>query len=160
MNWDAIGAFAEIGGAIAVLVTLIYLVRQIHLSNSIAIASSEIEIRNSFGQLNEAIFGDTDFAKLYTKARLPQAELDDVELVKLQAWLRQGLNIWMSIETAYNKGMTPRETYGIMFDDLKFIIDSIPAARPVLRELVEYYPALSETALFVAINDRLAKYQT
>jgi hypothetical protein len=118
------------------------------------------EIRNSFGQLNEAIFGDTDFAKLITKARLPQAELDEVELVKLQAWLRQGLNIWMSIETAYNKGMTPRETYGIMFDDLKFIIDSIPAARPVLRELVEYYPALSDTALFVAINDRLAKYQT
>lgn len=58
MNWDAIGAVGEFVGAITVLATLLYLAQQIRLSNRIAIASSEIEIRNSFGVLNEAVFGN------------------------------------------------------------------------------------------------------
>ena len=41
MNWDAIGALAEILGALAVFVTLVYLVRQVGLSNRIGQAEAE-----------------------------------------------------------------------------------------------------------------------
>ena len=78
MNWEAIGAVGEVVGAIAVLATLLYIVAQIRLSNRIAIASSETSIRSSFGQLNEAIFGDTEFATIMSKAKNPDVEFDEI----------------------------------------------------------------------------------
>jgi hypothetical protein len=53
MNWDALGALGEIIGAIAVLVTLLYLAQQDRQSNRFAIASNEVAIRNSFSPINE-----------------------------------------------------------------------------------------------------------
>lgn len=44
MNWDAIGATAEILGALAVLATLVYLSLQIHQSNKLAQAESQREL--------------------------------------------------------------------------------------------------------------------
>jgi hypothetical protein len=160
MNWDALGAIAEIFGAIAVLATLVYLARQIRLSNSIAIASSEIDIRGMFGLLNEGIFGDTEFATVVAKAGTASSELDDIEQVKMMAWLRQILNIWISMERAHKAGMLPDATYDNIFDDARYVIDDLPGVRPILQSLIDYYPALSETKLFLYICERLAIYQT
>ena len=44
MNWDAIGATAELLGAVAVLATLVYLSLQIHQSNKLAQAESQREL--------------------------------------------------------------------------------------------------------------------
>ena len=40
MNWDAIGAFGEIIGAIAVVISLLYLATQIRQSNKLAVQES------------------------------------------------------------------------------------------------------------------------
>ena len=46
MNWDAIGATAELLGAVAVLATLVYLSLQIRQSNKLAEAESQRELMN------------------------------------------------------------------------------------------------------------------
>ena len=46
MNWDAIGAIAEVLGAVAVLVTLVYFSFQIRQSNRLAEAESQRELMN------------------------------------------------------------------------------------------------------------------
>ena len=46
MNWDAIGAIAEVLGALAVLVTLLYFSLQIRQSNKLAEAESQRELMN------------------------------------------------------------------------------------------------------------------
>ncbi len=53
MNWDAISAVAEVFGAVAVLVTLIYFSLQIRQSNSLAEAESQRELLtvNTFAPL-------------------------------------------------------------------------------------------------------------
>ena len=108
MNWDALGAFGEIIGAIAVLATLLYLAKQIRQSNRFAIASSEITIWNSFGPINEAIYGNTEIARLNTMAKDENAEFDDIDYVRYLAFLRRCMNAWLSIETAYNNTNRPR----------------------------------------------------
>jgi hypothetical protein len=158
MNWDAIGAVGEFVGAITVLATLLYLTQQIRLSNRIAIASSEIEIRNSFGALNGAIFGDSEFASILANAKTQESEVDGVEMERLQAWMRQGINVWLSIETAHKNGLAPKETYELIFDDIRYVIDSHPGARSTLRGLVNHYPTLSATQVFVSINNELEKH--
>jgi len=119
MNWDAIGALGEIIGAIAVLATLLYLAQQIRQSNRSSIASSEIAIRNSFSPINEAIYGNTEIARLTTMALDENAEFEDIDYHRYLAFLRQCMNVWLSIETAFNNGMTTRETYEVIFDDVK-----------------------------------------
>ena len=50
MNWDAIGAVGEVGGAIAVVATLIYLAKQIQLSAAGArFAAQQSLAQNNFG---------------------------------------------------------------------------------------------------------------
>ena len=44
MNWDAIGAIAEVLGAVAVIVTLVYFALQIRQSNRLAEAESQREL--------------------------------------------------------------------------------------------------------------------
>jgi len=43
MNWDAIGAIGEIVGALAVVLSLIYLATQIRASNSVAQRDSRLK---------------------------------------------------------------------------------------------------------------------
>ena len=47
MNWDAVGAIAEFAGAVAVIITLIYLSYQLRQSNKIAKAEAIREITNT-----------------------------------------------------------------------------------------------------------------
>ncbi len=55
MNWDAVGAIAELLGAIAVLVTLLYLARQIRQNReSVESASAETVLSNISNALQNA----------------------------------------------------------------------------------------------------------
>ncbi len=73
MNWDAIGAIGEILGAIAVLVTLVYLARQIHLNtNEIRASRVEGTLRDQ-STYNRMLAEDPDLARIYWIA------VDDVE---------------------------------------------------------------------------------
>ncbi len=87
MNWEAIGAIGETVGAIAVFVTLVYLAAQIRHATRIATASSEIEIRNGYGDLNQAIYGDEELAELFVKAQSSDAQLNPTDQTRLMAWL-------------------------------------------------------------------------
>jgi len=53
MNWDAIGAVGEVGGAIAVVATLVYLARQIRHSAEANIASTQFGIQAEFNRVHE-----------------------------------------------------------------------------------------------------------
>ena len=48
MNWDAVGAIAEFAGALAVIITLIYLSYQLRQSNKIAKAEAIREITRTY----------------------------------------------------------------------------------------------------------------
>jgi hypothetical protein len=148
MNWDAIGAIGEIIGAVAVIATLIYLARQIQQSNRIALAESEISLRNSFGIANQAIYSDAELAKIVTKAQSANVEFDPVELTRLRTWLTQGINIWLSVEAAYSNGMAPEKTYEVVFDDARQFVQNFPGALDLMRQIMDTYPAMSDSKIF------------
>ncbi len=77
MNWDAIGAIGEIGGAIAVVLTLFYLSRQIRHSSNVSKVSS---YHQAIEQIVEAA-KDPDFARLQYKITIDES-LEPEEQVK------------------------------------------------------------------------------
>ena len=107
---------------------------------------------------NQALYGDTELADIYARAAHADTVYDEVETIKLTAFLRQIINIWVAVEMAHVNGMANQETYNVIFDNSKEIIDGFPQLRPILRQLLDTYPALSGTKLFEYIDTSLKEH--
>ncbi len=87
MNWDAISAIAELLGALAVIVTLIYLAVQLRQQNTVTKALIEQQRADSVIQL-AAVLSVTENRILYTKAVLDRsltpADLSEEENIHLK----------------------------------------------------------------------------
>lgn len=67
MNRDALGAVGEIVGALAVILTLLYVARQIHQANIHAQAQARYLFKQSYGDLNTAISNNRDVASIFRR---------------------------------------------------------------------------------------------
>ena len=65
MNWEAIGAVGEVGGAIAVVVTLIYLAAQIRQNTRGMHEAASRETASQFDRLAEGILLDPKSQEMY-----------------------------------------------------------------------------------------------
>ena len=80
MNWDAIGAVAEIAGAVAVVATLFFLTVQIRASNILAAAESRDRAFEQMSRLRHLIASDTDVARVWRLGCLGESLSDDEHL--------------------------------------------------------------------------------
>jgi hypothetical protein len=87
MNWDAISAIAELLGALAVIVTLIYLAVQLRQQNTVTKAQIEQQRADSVIQL-ATVLSVTENRLLYTKVvrdrSLTPADLSEEENIHLR----------------------------------------------------------------------------
>ena len=87
MNWDAISAIAELLGALAVIVTLIYLAVQLRQQNTVTKAQIEQQRADSVIQL-ATVLSVTENRILYTKVVLDRsltpADLSEEENIHLK----------------------------------------------------------------------------
>ena len=65
MNWDALGAIAELLGAAGVIITLTYLALQIRRSNALSLAESQRFSNHAATPAVVAIAQDADLARLF-----------------------------------------------------------------------------------------------
>jgi hypothetical protein len=105
MNWEAIGVTAEVVGAIAVVVSLVYLAVQVRSNTRALRASSSFETAHSWASLNEQIVsmlaGDSQFqsgdesrlvraSALFYGANTKSEELTETERV-IMSYLHRAL---------------------------------------------------------------------
>ncbi len=97
MNWEAIGAIGEIVGALAVVISLLYLATQIRTQNREARTASAHEILEAFrGAL--ALLKDRESADIFLRGTSDYDALDDVEKMQYIAIAQNFLRVW---EEAY-----------------------------------------------------------
>ena len=82
MNWDAIGAIAELLGAAGIVVTLTYLALQIRRSNALALAESLRFSNHAATPAVVAIAQDTDLARLFGQGLRDRSSLNSDEQVR------------------------------------------------------------------------------
>ena len=84
MNWEAIGVIADIGGALAVLVTLIYLAIQIqHVKRQSLIASYQHNIDRA-ADFASHIASSESLAEIITRGRASYASLKPDEQLRFE----------------------------------------------------------------------------
>lgn len=100
MNWDAIGATGEVLGAVAVLVTLIYLAAQIK-QNTLALKSSAAQaVHENFANWYSSTQSDPKLLEISTKGMRDYSSLSEIEKSQFIAMF---MAFSSHTQNAYNK---------------------------------------------------------
>lgn len=97
MNWDAVGAIGEIVGAVAVLITFIYLSVQIR-QNTKAVRSTALDSSvTALSTIRDRILSDKEIAELYMLGCEDPDSLDKADLSRFRMLLTNILYAMMNL---------------------------------------------------------------
>ena len=149
MNWDAIAAISEAIGAIAVVVTLLYLALQVRMSrhateeNTKATrAASAALSQDSLANINELIATNLDLSTLISGA-ISQGSFDGFgpdELFRIQMILRANLQRFESMYFRYEEGLLELRIWEIRRRWLASFIKTSPVS--------DWWSAERESSIF------------
>ncbi len=115
MNWDAIGAIGEIIGALAVVITLIYLSIQTRHNSKISLSSMELELRNSASSINDLLMSDPIVSELAKKLSDPNLVIEEVDTMAADAFAIRQFHNWSSANVAYRNGMLSEQSWRLLY---------------------------------------------
>ena len=103
MNWDAIGALSESIGALAVIISLVYLALQIRAQTREARLQSSFQITEAFREAISSL-QNLERAKLTIDALKDIDALDDAERLQFNAICQRYLRVWEQAHYQYTEG--------------------------------------------------------
>jgi hypothetical protein len=109
MNWEAIGALGEVFGGLAVILSLLFVGRQIKTSSQIALSASERAIMDSWKEINSGISSNLQTAEAYTKGLSNFDELNEAERQQFRSLCVQFFCCHGNALQMYNRGMLDNE---------------------------------------------------
>ena len=148
MNWDAVGAFGEIVGAVAVIGTLVYLAQQIRHSISTSQAAMNQTLVKSFEGINDLVLANPHLIEALKKVENPERGKGRSDSVVLRHLAYRWVNVWMAAEASYRLGQLSKEEYEVYKDDFKNILDLYPAVVEAVVDELADYPSMHEYEIF------------
>jgi len=148
-------AIAETIGFFAVVASVLFLAAEVRQANRIAIASTEIGIRNGYSEFNRAIHSGPDLAELMVMAREEEVDWSPAERLRVQMVITDLWNTWIGVDTACVNGLAQESTCGELLDDIRAFINYFPGTRPIWREGIDDYPSLADTQVMVTLRQVL-----
>jgi hypothetical protein len=132
MSWEAIGAIAELLGAIGVIVSLGYLARQVNQNTRSVRAAAYQSWFASYDSFSNLLLGDSDFDALLHRAASDPRELTPDERRRFLGVLRRGFRQFESLYYQHREGMIDRDLFEAWVS-----IYSRTAQGPLFREFWE-----------------------
>ena len=109
MNWDALGAMGELAGAFILIVSVIYLGRQVRESNAHAQADSERHVQESWNLILNNEVNNRDIIAVMTKGYGSFSDLEDIEKAIFVQTLGQKINHLEMVLRMESKGLLPED---------------------------------------------------
>ena len=152
MNWDAIGAVGEIVGAIAVVVSLLYVAGQIRQNNRQSASDSGFAFVAESNRFLEWVAAP-EIADVLVKLR-SEAALTPHEEIKAEAFAERLLNGWWVSETSYKNGIMDKDTYQTVSEEVSRYLKTYPPVRRYLRQILSHYPDDSKMSILAPIFEK------
>jgi len=111
MNWDALGSVAEAIGAIAVLLTLVYLAIQTRDNAKVLKARAVWDAQSSFVEVNEQLGDGGRVSELVYRALQADQEFTEYELYLLHRFLRGWMQRMEAQFALYQAGILDEEVW-------------------------------------------------
>ena len=117
MNIEIFSVVADAVAAIAVVVSLVYLGRQIHISNLQSQAAARYSFLDAYGAGNATIANSTEASSVLHRG-LTQGELSDAEKVQFTVLVGTFLNIWSVMYDLHEEGQLPESQWIVVKTDI------------------------------------------
>jgi hypothetical protein len=111
MNWEAVGAVAELLGALGVIISLIYLATQIRQNTRSVRMSSHHGVADQFTQTNLAVVHDPQLIDLITRGSADAESLSDAERTRFYAYIMAIFRTYEELFQLDRKGLADRELW-------------------------------------------------
>ena len=122
MNWDALGAIAELLGAVAVFITLAYLTLQIRQNTKAVRANAMHASVTHVAELRRDVYSDAEMADIYIRGNTDPESLNPVEQTRYRTLVH---NMMMSQVNTYAQ---------VRYADLPE--NSWTSQRPIIRRVL------------------------
>ena len=133
MNWEAISAIGQIVGALAVLITLIYLAIQLR-QNTAAVATSTYEsTMTGFNDINVIVASTPALASILDRGCMSTDELTEIETVQFNFILRCYANQWWKLFKLYERGSLERGEWSIFAKEAAQFLEQ-PGCKPFCEQ--------------------------
>jgi hypothetical protein len=129
MNWDAIGAVAELVGAAGVIVSLVYLAGQIRQSTRSSRAATFHAVAAEASHLYRTIAGDSESARIFRQGMREPESLTEDDLVRFSAMLSSAFRGLENMFVQYRQGTIDEESWQAWRRSLLQILEQPGAAR-------------------------------
>jgi len=167
MNWDAIGAIGEIVGAAAVVLTLIYLSRQLRQNTEALRSGAWQATQDSEHQFDALLTGDRELAAIFVRGlKEGIGAFEDDEAAAMQWWLiaKQLLDLFQTHHYQFELGLVEADwwqTWVSQYDQeiqespgfREFVRDHYPNLRPSFRAFVDAHPYRGDAEAASALVD-------
>jgi hypothetical protein len=87
VNWEAIGAIGQVVGAVAVVISLIYLAREVRRNTGATHLTAMRSMHDAFNRWIQQLGQYPDLAELYTRGLQDLKSLEDTEITRFTALL-------------------------------------------------------------------------
>ena len=111
MNWDAVGAVAEIAGSLAVVVTLAYLLIQMKLSHKSAKGASTNQTRAALTDVLSAVSENSETVMVYARGLADSSNLESHERVRFDLIIYQMMRVLETCFLEYHEGLVSEELW-------------------------------------------------
>ena len=138
VNWDAVGALAELVGAAAVVASLVYLANQIRHSSRSVEAATNHAIARGRNELNLALAVNPALSDLVIRGGRDYASLQPEERQRYNVYIISILNIFEDAYVQYSKGLASRELWEENLSVLSHQFAQ-PSAQEWWRDRSEFY---------------------
>jgi hypothetical protein len=149
-NWDAVGAIAELVGATAVLITLVYLVIQVRQHSRSISSMTTQAIFGQFNELSMQLASDPILARAFEQGMSNPESLSDEDASRFTWLARTMMNIWMNLYDQYIQGACPKYLWLRTAGELKAMYDLSPGLQrfretdPGFESLFEYVDQMTD----------------
>ena len=109
MSWDAIGAIGEVLGALAVVISLIYLASQIRTNNKAIKQSSAQEQTRGLDTIITLLAPNPELVEIWNRGNADPESLNATELTQYNLVLMHNVSYWETIFLALDKNAAEYE---------------------------------------------------
>jgi hypothetical protein len=149
-NWDAVGAIAELVGATAIIITLVYLVIQVRQHSQSISSMATQAIFGQFNELSMLFASDPILAKAFEQGMSNPESLSDEDASRFTWSARTMMNIWLNLYDQYMQGACPKYLWLRTVQELKAIYDQSPGLQrfretdPGFEPVFEYVDQMAD----------------
>ena len=131
MSWEAIGAMGSLLGAISVLLTLLYLAKQIKENSKLLTTSVYQTAVDGYNEMASMFLENPELARNLLLDK--PAQLSEVDAYKLNLILRVYLNQGLKLFKLYEAGIFPEEDWLLRAAEVKQVINQTDFSREFVK---------------------------